>query len=106
MTMSASVARRIVFPIQLFFISVVVTLCANVALGQAQSNAADLNGYVRDQQGAVVTNATVTARNPATNVMRAAATNDSGLYQILNLTPGDYEVTVEATNFKKAVLPT
>ena len=73
--------------------------------GQAQSNAADLRGYVRDQNGAVVANAAVTARNPATNIARAAITNDEGHYEILNLTPGNYDVIVEAANFKKASLP-
>jgi hypothetical protein len=80
-------------------------LCASVALGQAQADAADLRGFVRDQQGAVVPNATVTARNPATNLSRTATTNDEGFYQILNLTPGNYDVTVEAPNFKRASLP-
>src|SRR4029078_4003455 len=74
---------------------------ASVALGQAQSNAADLQGTVKDATGAVVGNATVTARNPATNVSRTATTNDEGFYRIVNLPPGAYEVTVEAANFKK-----
>jgi hypothetical protein len=77
---------------------------ASVALGQAQSNAADLQGVVRDSTGAVVPNATVTARHPGTNVARSATSNDEGFYRIVNLTPGDYEITVEAANFKKAVL--
>ncbi|HEU4433045.1 MAG TPA: carboxypeptidase regulatory-like domain-containing protein [Pyrinomonadaceae bacterium] len=85
---------------------VIVLAAASVAFGQAQSNAADLQGTVRDATGAVVTNATVTARNAATNVTRSATTNDEGLYRIINLPPGDYEVTVEAANFKKLVLPT
>ena len=79
--------------------------CASVVLGQAQSDAADLRGFVRDQQGAVVPNATVTARNPATNLSRTVTTNEEGFYQILNLTPGNYDVTVEAPNFKRASLP-
>ena len=41
-------------------------LGSGVAFGQAQSNAADLQGFVRDPQGAVVVGASVTARNPAT----------------------------------------
>src|SRR5687768_17113133 len=82
------------------------SVAPTVALGQAQSNAADLQGTVRDSTGAVVTNATVTARNAATNFSRTANTNDDGLYRIIQLPPGDYEVTVEAANFKKAVLPT
>jgi hypothetical protein len=80
-------------------------LSAPVAFGQAQSNAADLQGTVRDSTGAVVANAGVTARNPGTNFSRSVTTNDEGFYRIINLPPGDYEVTVEATNFKKAVLP-
>src|SRR5262245_29781491 len=77
----------------------------NVALGQTQASGADLQGVVRDSTGAVVPNATVTARHPGTNVSRSATSNDQGVYRIVNLTPGDYDITVEATNFKKAVLP-
>ncbi len=80
-------------------------LAASTVFGQAQSNAADLRGVVRDATGAVVTSATVTARNPLTNTSKDATTNDGGYYQIVNLPPGIYEVTVEAPNFKKAVLP-
>jgi hypothetical protein len=80
-------------------------LGSGVAYGQTQSNAADLQGTVRDQSGAVVSGATVTARNPATNVSKTTTTNDGGVYLIVNLPPGDYEVTVEAANFKKSVLP-
>jgi len=82
----------------------VLLLSAHVAFGQAQSNAADLQGTVTDSTNAVVANATVTARNPATNVSKNATTNDEGFYRLINLPPGDYEVTVEAANFKKKVL--
>jgi len=70
-----------------------------------QSNAADIQGTIKDSTGAVVTTATVTARNPSTSFSRTANTNDQGFYRIINVPPGDYEVTVEAANFKKAVLP-
>ena len=80
-------------------------LGSGVAFGQAQSNASDLQGVVRDPSGAVVSGATVTARNPGTNISKATTTNDEGSYLIVNLTPGEYEITVEAPNFKKAVLP-
>ncbi len=86
--------------------SAVVLSCAVAAFAQAQSNAADLRGYVRDPQQAVVPGATVTARNAATNDSRTATTNDEGFYQLVNLPPGNYEVAVEATNFKRAVIPT
>lgn len=80
-------------------------LASSTVFGQAQSNAADLRGVVRDATGAVVIGATVTARNPSTSTSKDATTNDEGYYQIVNLPPGVYEVTVEAANFKKAVLP-
>ncbi|HEX5707600.1 MAG TPA: TonB-dependent receptor, partial [Pyrinomonadaceae bacterium] len=81
------------------------TMCANVARGQAQANAADLQGYVRDPQAAVVAGATVTARQTATGTVRTGTTNEEGFYQITNLPPGDYEITVEAPNFKRALIP-
>jgi hypothetical protein len=84
---------------------VTAVLGSGVALGQTQSNAADLQGVVRDQSGAVVNGATVTARNVGTNTSKTTTTNDDGGYLIVNLVPGDYEVTVEAANFKKSVLP-
>ena len=90
----------------LFIVTLVCGLAGSgVALGQSQANAGDLNGFVRDPSGAVVVGATVTARNPATNFSRTATTNDEGYYQMVSLPPGDYEITVEAPNYKKAVVP-
>src|SRR5215467_13567366 len=90
--------------IQLSSLLLVSFLFASVTFGQAQSAAADLQGTVKDSTGAVVANATVTVRNPAKNITRTANTNDEGFYRIVNLTPGDYEISVEAPNFKKSVL--
>ncbi len=82
-----------------------VQLAASTVFAQSQANAADLRGVVRDATGAVVSGAIVTARNPATSTTKDATSNDQGAYQIVSLPPGVYEVTVEAPNFKKAVLP-
>jgi hypothetical protein len=103
--MSASPKYCLKVSVRTIFLFAITVMVAGAALAQSQSNAADLRGYVRDQQGAVVANAAVTARNPATNTTRASVTNDEGFYQIVNLTPGEYDVTVEATSFKKALLP-
>ncbi len=89
---------------QLISLLAILLSATSAALGQAQSNAADLQGTVRDATGAVIPHATVTVRNPAKNITRNAATNDEGFYRIINIPPGDYEVTVEAQSFKKAVL--
>src|ERR1051325_2679307 len=103
--MFASLKTYLAISIQLAAVLAITLTLANVTFGQAQAAAADLQGVVKDATGAVVPNATVTARNPATNLSRNATTNDEGLYRIVNLTPGDYEITVEASNFKRAVLP-
>lgn len=91
--------------IQLASLVVMTLLCVVSAMAQSQANAADLNGYVRDPQGAVVVGANVTARNPATNFSRSVTTNEEGYYQILAVPPGEYEISVEAPNYKKAVVP-
>src|SRR5215210_4419675 len=91
--------------VRLLTICAATILCATAVMAQAQSNAADLRGYVRDPASAAIAGATVTARNAATNVTREATSNEDGLYQITNLPPGDYEVTVEAAGFKRSVVP-
>lgn len=103
--MSASPTQLARKSIRIASLFVATILCANVALAQAQANAADLNGFIRDPQGAVVVGATVTAHNPATNFSRSVTTNDEGYYQLVSLPPGEYEITVEATNYKKTVIP-
>src|SRR6185369_8234628 len=42
--------------------------------------------------------------NPNTNFTRSATSNDEGLYRLVNIPPGDYEITGEAAHFKKTVL--
>jgi hypothetical protein len=88
--------------IRFLLICATVISCAGGAMSQSQSNAADLQGSVRDPQGAAVKGATVTARNLATSVARDATSNDEGVYQILGLPPGNYEITAEAQGFSKA----
>src|SRR4029079_17363426 len=104
-SMLVSLKSRLNGSFQIPCLLLLLLLSAPVAFGQAQSNAADLQGTVRDATGAVVANATVTARNPGTNFSRSVTTNDEGFYRIINVPPGEYEITAEATNFKKSVLP-
>ena len=89
----------------ILFTCFAVLLCTSAAMSQAQSNAADLQGTVRDQQGGLVPNASVSVRNPATNVSRETTTNEDGFYKLINLPPGEYELTVKATNYKTGVIP-
>ncbi|HEX6719428.1 MAG TPA: TonB-dependent receptor [Pyrinomonadaceae bacterium] len=103
--MFVSLKSRLTGSFQIPCLLMLLLLSAQAAFGQAQANAADIQGTVKDSTGAVIANATVTVRNPNTNVARTATTNDEGFYRIVNVPPGDYEISVEAANFKKAVLP-
>ncbi len=82
----------------------IMVLSALAIFAQTQSNAADLTGTVTDPSGAVVPGATVTARNIGTGVSRTVTTNNGGVYQLIGLPPGEYEITTEAATFKKTVV--
>jgi len=72
----------------------------------AQDPFGSIEGTIKDPQGAVVTNATVTVRNKATNASKTVVTNADGYYRVLQLQPGTYEIKVSAANFKQALLDT
>ena len=66
----------------------------------AQSAATfQVQGVVTDSTGAVIPGATVTARNVATDVSRSVSTNETGRYRMINLPPGEYEITIESSGF-------
>ena len=62
-----------------------------------------ISGTVTDSQGANVVGATVVVTNTDTNVSTPLTTNSSGFYEAPLLTPGPYQVSVEARGFKKTV---
>ena len=71
-----------------------------VALAQTT---ATISGTVTDEKGAVIPNATVSARNTERNIARTLQTGGDGKYRFENLPVGPYEVSVEATGFSKYV---
>jgi hypothetical protein len=54
-----------------------------------QQTLGSLVGTVADSTGAIVSNATVTATNDQTAVVRTTKTNSSGAYGLSDLAPGD-----------------
>lgn len=66
----------------------------------AQGTTGQISGIVTDQNGAVVTNATVKVTNTATNFERQTTTNGEGVYSFQLLPPGEYKVEVSASNFQ------
>lgn len=60
-----------------------------------------LSGTVLDSSGAAIQGATVTLTSKATGQKRTVVTNGTGAYTFSELPPGDYQVIVTATGFKK-----
>ena len=58
-----------------------------------------IGGTVKDPQGAVVPNATVSVKNDETNKEVSATTDDDGNFRVAQLQPGTYTVAVNATGF-------
>src|SRR5919112_5137183 len=58
-----------------------------------------VGGTVKDPQGAVVANASVTVKNEETNKEVSATTDDEGRFRVVQLDPGNYTVTINASGF-------
>jgi hypothetical protein len=69
----------------------------------AQTHRASIRGTVSDPNRAVVPGATVKLTNQATNEIRTVTSDASGEYAISSLTPGAYQLTVEATGFQRVL---
>lgn len=84
--------------------AMLLTLCwaAGSSTSWAQFTSA-IEGTVTDPSGAVVPNATVTARDISTNVSRNTQTSHAGNYWIPFLPTSDFEITVAAEGFKTTV---
>jgi hypothetical protein len=78
-------------------------LLGSFCLGLGQSTTASLSGTVVDEKQAVISGATVTARNVDTGFSRTAQADGEGRFRFVNLPVGAYQVTIEAPNFSKYV---
>jgi len=67
-------------------------------LAAAQSTG-QLNGSVTDPSGAAVAGAKITLTNPATGLERTTTSNGTGLYQFLDVPPGNYRLQAAASGF-------
>lgn len=74
-----------------------ISLLTVVHFGQTVS--ANLSGVVRDEKGAVVSGASVTATDQGTGYQRGAVANEDGVFTIPQLPPGKYNVQVTQTGF-------
>jgi hypothetical protein len=80
----------------------VLTLLASIAAAQASSQ---LNGSVTDPSGATVAEANITLTETATGSHRSTTSNASGLYQFLDVAPGNYKLEASAAGFAPFLAP-
>ena len=81
--------------------SVLLGLLAMLSVAPClRAQTGSIGGTITDSTGAAVQNTTITAQNVATGATRSVQTDESGVYRITNLDPGDYDVRIEHPNFK------
>jgi Carboxypeptidase regulatory-like domain len=93
-------AKRAVKPIKSCITLLVFVFCASF-IGWAQQITGSIVGTVKDQQGALVTTATVTATNTQTALVRSVQVNGLGEYRIDYLPVGTYNLQADAAGFQR-----
>ncbi|MFN0124171.1 MAG: carboxypeptidase regulatory-like domain-containing protein, partial [Blastocatellia bacterium] len=80
---------------------IILTLALSAMVTFAQSDSTQISGFVKDQAGAVVTNAKVIVKSETKATERVSTTNSDGYFVITQLPPDFYTVSVEASGFKQ-----
>jgi hypothetical protein len=76
----------------------------SISLAFPQGFTATITGTVKDESGAVLQGAVVTAKHTETGLMRSAVTDAGGGYSIPSLPVGAYEITAQEAGFKGEVV--
>ena len=84
--------------LRLCLISLCILTFALSAMAQIQNG--QFTGSVTDPSGAAVANAKITISNTATGLSVTANSNATGAFQVAELPPGTYKITIEAAGFK------
>lgn len=69
-----------------------------------QTNKGGISGTISDSSGGLIPGATVTITNIGTNQSIKATTSKDGYYNVSNLDPVTYRITVESSGFKRSIV--
>jgi hypothetical protein len=83
--------------------AIVIQLLTAPAWGQ--STFGSYVGSVKDPSGSVVSGCKITLKNTGTGTERTVTTDEAGSYVLVNIEPGNYEITMESPGFQKAEFP-
>ncbi len=92
---------RVQFVLRACALAVLLLGLPNRGWGQTPTGA--VQGLVTDERGDVVPHAVVTLVNRATGETRRTESRDDGIYRLDHLSPGEYEVAVQAPGFAPTV---
>ena len=95
------VCRRLVASLLWCAVALAVASVATVAFGQA-SYTAQVRGVVKDQSGAMITDATIVITNDATGISTTAHSDEHGLYILTGLRPAVYTIRADRPGFRPA----
>ena len=80
--------------------SLLIVLGFSLVSGYGQSERGSIRGTIADPSGAVVAKAKVTATDVATGIATTTYSTEAGNYNAQQLTPGTYNIQVQATGFR------
>lgn len=82
-----------------------VSFVLSPATAVGQNSFGSLVGSVTDPTGAIISGAHVVLTNLATNATVTTTSNQSGIYEFVNVPPADYKIDAEQTGFKHFIRP-
>ena len=89
--------------VRLFLVVMMCFAFAAPAFAQAGGATAEIKGRITDPQEAVIPGALITATEEEKKISRTAFSDERGEYRLLSLTPGSYQLKVEAAGFATQV---
>lgn len=112
------IARRCLFPLQIpkarkagrsgrtALLAAIAVACLSMTVrAGAQATSGSIVGHVTDPSGALIPGADVTATNIDTHIAFHGVTDKTGTYDLLHVTPGNYEISASHAGFATQTTP-